>query len=238
MQQQYMQQQYFPSMLTLMLMSHRSSHRCVTQLSVVCDTRQYINGRVHCIKQVTLLYRLGQVSGEAVQIQCRRRRWGVSGPPIRGVASHHHMLPVHSRTHPVTMLHVPLAPILLKCTSRTHPVTVLHVPLAPILLKCTSRTHPVTVLHVPLAPILSPVTCTSGTHPATCTSGTHPVTMLHVPQCSGASLYTRCTSCTLPVHLYQPFTLPVHWLLLQATGCLPHCQPLSQRINCLKETNV
>ena len=27
-------------------------------------------------------------------IQCRR--WGVSGPPIRGVASHHHMLPVHS----------------------------------------------------------------------------------------------------------------------------------------------
>ena len=151
-------------MLTLMFMSHRSSHRCMTQLSVMCDSCQYSNGRVHCIKQVTLLYRLGQVSGEAVQIQCKRRRWGVSGPPIRGVASHHHMLPVPSRTHPVTML--------------------------------------------------------------------------HVPQCSGASLSTRCTSCTLPVHLYQPFTLPVHWLLLQATGCLPHCQPLSQRINCLKETNV
>ena len=96
---------------------------CVTPASI---------SMVHCIKQVTLLYRLGKLSWEAGHIQCRSR-WGVSGPPIRGVASHHHMLPVHSRTHPVTMLHVPLAPILLKCTSRTHPVTVLHVPLAPIL---------------------------------------------------------------------------------------------------------
>ena len=103
-------------------MSHRSSHSCVTQLSVVCDNCQYSNGTLYNTISITIQIGAGIRGSSANTMQGEVRRiWATDKG--RGLTSPHVTCSLlHPSCYNVT------------CTSRTHTAIMYYS--QPILLQC------------------------------------------------------------------------------------------------------